>query len=76
MLSITDAVKSLVDEQGLSRYQIAKDIGSSTSMITKYYKGQIKHVSLRIAVKFYQTYGLQIMPYDLEELSGLNREKK
>jgi len=76
MLSITDAVRSLVDEQGLSRYQIAKDIGSSTSMITKYYKGDIHHVSLRIAVKFYKVYGLQIMPYSVEELSGIHRENK
>ena len=75
MLSITDAVKTLID-QGLSKYKIANDIGSSTSMITKYANGEVKNITLRIAVKFYMVYEIQIMPYSIEDLSGIHRENK
>lgn len=75
MLSVTDAVNTLIG-QGLSKYKIANDIGSSTSMITKYSDGEIKNVTLRIAVKFYEVYEIQIMPYSIEDLSGIHREKK
>lgn len=75
MLSVTDAVNTLIG-QGLSKYKIANDIGSSTSMITKYANGEIKNVTLRIAVRFYKAYEIQLMPYSLEDLSGLHREKK
>lgn len=75
MLSVTDAVNTLIG-QGLSKYKIANDIGSSTSMITKYANGDVKNITLRIAVRFYKMYEMQIMPYSIEDLSGIHREKE
>lgn len=75
MLSVKDAVNTLID-QGLSKYKIANEIGSSTSMITRYADGDVKNVTLRIAVRFFKAYELQIMPYSIEDLSGIHREKK
>jgi len=74
VLNVGDAVNTLIG-QGLSKYKIANDIGSSTSMITKYANGEVKNITLRIAVKFFKIYEMQIMPYSLEDLSGIHREK-
>jgi len=75
VLSVTDAVNTLIG-QGFSKYKIANDIGSSTSMITKYANGDVKNITLRIAVRFYKAYEMQIMPYSIEDLSGIHREKE
>ncbi len=73
MLSIIDAMHEL-ETRGLSRAQLARDLGTSVTHISKYLDGRIRNVGLKMATKIWNTYEIQIMPYSMEDISGIHRK--
>jgi transcriptional regulator with XRE-family HTH domain len=39
-LKLTDQLRRAIDDSGLTRYRIAKDVGIDESALAKFYKGQ------------------------------------
>jgi transcriptional regulator with XRE-family HTH domain len=39
-MTMSDQLRRIIDESGLSRYRIAKDIGLDESTLSKFYNGQ------------------------------------
>lgn len=69
MMSLADAIKQVKRESGLSSTAIAKVLGCSTTLITKYEKGQLKAPHRKTARKFYSVFGIIVSPYTAEDLA-------
>lgn len=75
MQSVKEIVQTL-EKNGLSKYAIAKDIGTSVSQISKYANGVIRQVGLVKAIQFYEAYGVIVAPYTLTDLvEAINKNK-
>jgi|SaaInl4_150m_RNA_FD_contig_21_94467_length_534_multi_25_in_0_out_0_2 predicted transcriptional regulator len=74
MLTIRQVIKPMQDG-GLSKYRIAKNLGVQSIMIDHYLTGKCRTPTFRVCKKIYEDTGLVTFPYSEEELQEEHEQR-
>ena len=70
MITVQKAMYELINNQGLTAYRIAKDIGTSQVLVKSYLDGKVKSPQYKFCKAIYDNYKLVVFPYTEDELKG------